>query len=189
MAGSYKGLSTIRRSLAVSFLLFNVATFLSSSISSTTVFTAEALPRPRSERRGVSSSGAAASVVRNPFLNQNVELTGNDGNHHDLVHAIMGSTGSVSLSSSKSATRNQRKSKRQLSRDVEASILNNNREPVLELDPFLFSHALAVEGKSGQDVGSKLKKRDITPPPGGSGSGGTFSTNQPLGRRRQGRTA
>lgn len=181
MTRSYE-IASFRPSLAVAFLLFNLVTFLSSSISSTTVFTVEALPRPRIDGRGLSSSASAAFIVRNPFLNQNVELTGNDGNHHDLVQAIMGSTSSAT---STSTTMIRRKSKRQLNGGAKASILNDgsSRVPVLTIDHSLYPHQLKVESEPKQELRSKLGRRGVTPPPGGSGSGSTFNTGAPLGRR------
>lgn len=187
MAKSFE-VASIHRSLAVAFLLFNLVAFLSSSISSTTVLTAEALPRPRIDGKGLSSSAPAGSVFRNPFLNQNVELTGNDGNHHDLVQAIMGSTSSTP---SKSLTIVRRKAKRQLSGGPKASILNgNSRGPVLMIDHSLYPHQLEVEGEPGQEeIGTRLRKRGVTLPPGGPGSGGYFNKDQPQSRRLQDRSA
>lgn len=172
----------VTRILAIAFLLLNLSAFLSSSLLLTGVLTVEALPRPRSDSGASTSSTSATLIARNPFLNQNVELTGNDGNHHDLVQAIMGSSVSPSSSSSSTSTMIRKKMKRQLVVDVEASIpTGDGRGPTLKIDHSLFTQESSVNTKN--------RKRQVSPLPNESGTGGTYNTGMPLGRRRQSKSS
>jgi hypothetical protein len=174
----------VARILAVAFFLLNLSALLSSS-HLTGVLTVEALPRPRSDNGALTFSNSALSIFRNPFLNQNVELTGNDGNHHDLVQAIMGSPISSSSSSSPtSPTSNmiRKKMKQRMIVNAEASIpRGDSRGPMLRINHSLFTQETSVNTRN--------KKRQVSPLPNEYGTGGTYNTGMPLGRRRQSKSS